>query len=399
MTPNTRLDNSNKRTIPASNLLHNWTRQSASLGCMTCVDRTHCGGLNVAASVFNCMDYCCRSPLTCDSVCPFSPQHFQNRIREINGFDLSTIASVPTLRKPNLPTVIPLIYHGSRRQHAPRVPAVALCLYQLYDRRTGEPRFSSREHLAAHFRIDPDAHVLLSGAGPDAAVENFWNKADHQLLANLTRLKIDCVTTPNFSLFTDSPRWDDLHSIKRIALTWEFLARAGLAAALHINARTDTDYLRWTEFIQKHPEITDVAFEFGTGAGHKGRSDWHICRLIRLAKDVSRPIGIVLRGKSAAPILSAAFSSIVVVETDSFTKTLRRQRAVRQDTGRLDWVANHTERKELLDDLLQHNITAVQVETQDRLAPISPPSLHSATANNRDDQTRQRSLLHEPSLI
>src|SRR5579863_6714067 len=140
--------------IAPPQLLHDSSTQSSCLGCVNCVDRNRCGGLSVAAGIFNCMDYCCGSPSECDIVCPLAPQTFQNRIREIQGFDLSTIGRVQSLNTPNLPTVMPLIYHSYRRQRTLRADAVALSLYQLYDRRTGLPRYSSREQLAAAFRID-----------------------------------------------------------------------------------------------------------------------------------------------------------------------------------------------------------------------------------------------------
>lgn len=52
------------------------------------------------------------------------------------------------------------------------------------------------------------------------------------------------VTTPNYSLSIDQPRWDDLHSLKRIAIVHEEFLNEGLPAALHVNARTDKDWER-----------------------------------------------------------------------------------------------------------------------------------------------------------
>jgi hypothetical protein len=341
------------------------------------------------------MDYCCGSPSECDIVCPLAPQTFQNRIREIQSFDLSTIGRVQSLKTPNLPTVMPLIYHSYRRQRTLRADAVALSLYQLYDRRTGLPRYSSREQLAAAFRIDASSTLVLTGTDCDNTIENWWKIADDRLLRNFRQLGIDFVTTPNFSLFTNVPRWDDLHSIKRIALSWELIMRAGISAAPHINARNDTDYLNWTRFVVDHPEITHIAFEFGTGAGYKGRTDWHLAHLLRFAADVPRPLSILLRGRSVAPKLVRAFAHLTVIETDSFTKTIRRQRATLAGDD-LRWSPNPTARFEPLDDLLAHNVASVRAATEAKLASqptVSAPS--AAPAAHGDCKSGETSFLDQ----
>ena len=341
------------------------------------------------------MDYCCGSPSDCDLVCPLAPQTFQNRIREIQGFDLNTIGRVQSLNTPNLPTVIPLIYHPYRRQRSLHAEAVALSLYQLYDRRTGLPKYSSREQLAAAFRLDASSTLVLTGTDCDKTIENWWKKADDRLLRNFKLLGIDFVTTPNFSLFTNVPRWDDLHSIKRIALSWELIMRAGICAAPHINARNDTDYLNWTRFVVDHPEITHIAFEFGTGAGHKGRTNWHLAHLLRFAADVPRPLSILLRGRSVAPQLTRAFARVIVIETDSFTKTIRRQRATPEGDD-LRWLPNPTARFEPLDDLLAHNVATVRAATEAKLAEhLAASPLSSAPAAHGDCKSAETSFLDQ----
>lgn len=148
--------------------------------------------------------------------------------------------------------------------------------------------------------------------------------------------------------------------------------RAGICAAPHINARNDTDYLNWTEFVIRHPEIKHIAFEFGTGAGYKGRTDWHIAHLLRFAADVARPLGIVLRGRSVAPQLIHAFARVTLIETDSFTKTLRRQRATALGND-LRWSPNPTAQFEPLDELLAHNVANVRAATEAKLVSDRAP--------------------------
>ncbi len=84
--------------------------------------------------------------------------------------------------------------------------------------------------------------------------------------------------------------------MKRIAIVhWEFLDE-GLPAALHVNGRTETDFRRWAAFVADRPEITLLAYEFATGTGRAGRRGQHAAWLVDLARQVGRPLAIVVRG-------------------------------------------------------------------------------------------------------
>ena len=143
-----------------------------------------------------------------------------------------------------------------------------------------------------------------------------WSLGPDRLdaICRLREFGVELVTTPNFSLFTDQPRWDDMHSMKRIAITHEEFLREGLPAALHINARTERDWERWAEYIRLRSEVTHVAFEFQTGAGWAGRIDWQAAQLVHLAKDAGRPLHLVVRaaGSDILPGLVAAFGDTTV---------------------------------------------------------------------------------------
>ena len=169
------------------------------------------------------------------------------------------------------------------------------------------------------------------------------------------------MTTPNFSLFTDRPRWDDIHSMKRIAITHEEFLREGLAAALHVDARTERDWERWTNYILQRSEVTHVAFEFATGAGQIGRMNWHAEQLGKLAEGVGRPLHLVVRkiGGNVLPRLVSAFAQTTVLDTTSFMKTVRRQRAIKTESGGIKWESSPTVPNAPVDELLTHNWSVV----------------------------------------
>lgn len=145
--------------------------------------------------------------------------------------------------------------------------------------------------------------------------------------------------------------------MKRIAIVYAEFLEGGLPSALHVNARSDTDIDRWTSFVAERSEITHVAYEFTTGSGRAERRKIHARWLARLGRSVNRALTIVVRGGfEILPILTDAFESVVVLETSTFMKTMKRQRAVIGVKGELTWERAFTATDATLDDLFEHNI-------------------------------------------
>ena len=247
-----------------------------SLGCQKCFFKSVCGGLQVEASVFDCMTYCrCSDKSSCDNVCPRNAEHLIARMHEVNGFELS-VPILAAIAAPDLPLFVPMIFHGSSRIRQPQARVVALSLYQLFDRNAFSIRFRNRSELLNHFRLAEDTIIILSGTHEDFQIEKWWRLTNReQATRDLIELGIAMITTPNYSLFGDVPRPDNLFNMKRIAIVWSEFQREGMPCAIHINARTDKDFDRWAVFLGEHAEITHIAYEFGTGAGSPSRISWH----------------------------------------------------------------------------------------------------------------------------
>lgn len=377
-----------------------------ALGCPTCPDFAACGGLHTADAAFDCGQRCkCADPLTCDIVCRKKPAQFRAQRLEINGFSLDNVPRAPVLQYPDLPLVVPLLDHGYKRTGTLNEGVVAVPLSAVYNKGTGLPFFCSKAELCAHFRISLDATIIASGVARDFRIEPWWRLATPQFLKRFKSLGIALFTVPNFSVFSDVPRTDNLHSIKRIALAFSAMVNAGLPTALHLNARTERDYANWTRFLLERPEVQVVSFEFGTGAGSEGRIDNHVAQLCALAEAVGRPLTLVLRGGlRRLTALKQHFARVVVLDTVPFAKTRQRQRAVVKDNGFLTWpsAAQEFGHGKPLDLLLAHNIE------MSRRAIIDPPEPfhHSrAAAGSRgrrkktldaDGQTRQLRFPSDP---
>ena len=96
-----------------------------------------------------------------------------------------------------------------------------------------------------------------------------------------------------------------MYNIKRIAKAWQEFVSGGLRCALHLNARTTRDYQRLAEFIKAREEVTNVVFEFGTGAKWPGRQEFHLRHLAWLAAHVGRPLHLTMvGGMNAIPALA-----------------------------------------------------------------------------------------------
>lgn len=330
-------------------------------GCVSCLDRPTCGGLAIERATMDCTDLCtCPDSAKCDNVCIRNPARFVARVREVRGFGLDDIASARPVRTPLLPAIIPTLMHGKRRSSAIPLQAVAIPLHHMFYARNGRLRFLARRNVEAAYKVRPQ-FLVLDGVAEDRHLENYWASARLAAFAEAVRmLKPDLITVPNFSLFTDVPRWDNLYNMKRIAICWHELQAAGNAVALHVNARTDRDYGRWGAFLRQHREIEWIAFEFATGAAIVERGDWHARRLSAIPEMACRSLNIVVRGgRQHLATLRRSYGNVTFVSADPFMKTMKRRR-LRLVGSKGRWISTMTFLDQPLDDLLQENITAFE---------------------------------------
>lgn len=350
-------------TLPRPHRLHDDAeKHPLAIGCHVCPDLKACGGLRIEAGSFSCQDRCCGGREDCDRVCLRRPDTFVTRLREVDGLELDNVPRTTTRCLPPLPPVVPVLYGGpSRTCYEGEV--VALPLARLM-RRT----FRSVDEIADEFRFSPRAAVLVTGTDEDRPLERWWGLGSterRRIARTLAAIGVCSATSPNFSMFTDRPRHDDLHSAKRIALAWQEMADEGLPTALHVNARTDADWLRWTSFVAQREEVDAIAYEFAT----PHRPEWHAARLVRLAQGVGRPLRLLVRGGRAfLPLFVRAFDAVTVVDTTAYMKTVQRQRAEVRPSGDIGWFSVRTGPFQPLDELLEHNVRHVTADVLTAMA-------------------------------
>lgn len=340
-----------------------WHRRSipVPLGCRNCAHYNECGGLGTERMNFDCLDYCCAKPDSCDVCCPRNPQ-FSAYYREVGGFSLRDLSPIPARPKLWLPSMVPLVVHPYSREKRIEWEYVAVRLPDLISLKDGRLLYQSKQALASKFNFNPEARLVISGVALDKYIEAFWQYFEvADLPGALRRLDPYLVTTPNYSLFLETPRTDDLHSIKRIALVWRSLSLGGVRTALHINARTEKDWDRWIEFVCDNPGCDVISFEFATGAKNRQRAEWHVEHLKKLADECRRPLQLVTRaGKHYARELREVFGQVCVIDSDAFMKAINRKSAQPKLSGGIEWTTVTTPDGDPIDDLLENNVRVLR---------------------------------------
>jgi hypothetical protein len=210
-------------------LWHDDARHSASLGRTRCPDRGVCGGLQIDRGIFDCTALCCGKPDLCDAVCRNRPDDFARRVREVGGFSLDDVPRGPVLTAPELPSVVPTIFHGdSRTASFDDSEAVCLPLYKVIHRHDRSIRYATRRDLADGFRIAPGSQSArvpaLPFRGPCASHRRHqsepddgqaWPKGSTGRLLCQHKLPCAAATTEFLSARFNTSRSASLVSIKK----------------------------------------------------------------------------------------------------------------------------------------------------------------------------------------
>ena len=156
-------------------LWHDESRNMPSLGCLHCREQAMCGALRMKAAFFDCLQFCCGEPASCDRVCRNHPDYV-DRVREVGGFAFDNVPRAHLLDAPELPRLVPVIFHGNCRASSVPFAVAALPLYRMFDRRSGAPRFADHVSLCAAFGIAPGTKVMLTGTDRDPPLERWWRR-------------------------------------------------------------------------------------------------------------------------------------------------------------------------------------------------------------------------------
>jgi len=314
--------------------------------------------------MFDCNEFCCGKFDSCTLTCKLRPvKTFVDQVREIGGFEFDNVCLSKSLPVA-LPTgVHPFIFHGYSRLEPINIELAGLSLFDLVNYSDLRLKYRTADELRSAYQLHSDTRIIISGIGKDEEIERWWRLGEKRLtiIDALKNLRIDLVTAPNYSIVLDVPRFNDLHSLKRILVTSAEFINAGLPCALHTHGRTDHDFMRWGEYLRNNTEISVLAYEFTTGSARVDRVDYHVEQLDTVRRIADRPLSIVVRGSvKCLPGLQNIFESVTYLESNSFMKTTKRQEAYISNQKKLKWKSSHTANGEKLDGLLRDNVVVVK---------------------------------------
>lgn len=380
------------------------------LGCSSCPERRLCGGLHVTAGgaqAIDCMGMCrCQDPAKCDVVCPAAPSRYWRRIIEVHGLDLEAIPVARVLPLPTLPEVA-LLLEGNigdgkpSRAHA--FAAVPLSMTVAGGGR--QTRAKTRKELEQTFGVAPRDGWIASGVEKDSHVERMWRlPTPRRTWESLKRAGVIFATTPNFSTYADVPRHDNLHAMMRIAWTWYEMVESGLPTALHINGRTDHDFVRWGQFAKRQPGLRAVAFEFLTGAEPKEDGRRYVDRLRLFAQESARKdLRLVLRsGASWVLELREHFKEVMLIDSGPYFKTIKRQRQEAGPNGTPVFRSHKTVGRAEMHALFLHNAKAKLAIHAGLLRPGTPTqgalSFEPARPTRSESAPAMAEVVEQPQL-
>jgi hypothetical protein len=356
------------------NKYQHYENNMESIGCHTCHYKPVCGGLRTNPGIVTCLDFCCGKHESCECHC-LSNAKFVDDIKEIDGYELRNIPRSLQLQKVELPCYVPIVYDRSSRQQNVPSNFVALPLKLLFNKKTETPRFVSRAELCDRLKVDYSSNIVISGIADDYEIEAWWklgSKKRRSAVKTFREIGIKFVTSPNYSVISNRPRFGDLDAMKRIAIVQHEFQSEGIVCALHVNGRTDRDFDRWAEYLNLRTEISNIAFEFSTGAKYGARRETYIRWLLKLAKVVERPLHITITGiTNVIPDLAAAFEGVTYLDSSAIMKSKKRKMATLKGNKDLEWHHAPTEVGTPIDDLFQHNLN----ERRSQITVLSAPPL------------------------
>lgn len=253
--------------------------------------------------------------------------NFARRFNEVRGFGLENVPRKPTPALPKLPSMVTILEGQVAQRRPVELEYAAIPLTRALTGRGRKTRAKTAAELKRDHGVLAKTGWVLTGIEDDRYVERSWGLSNlRTAFKAMTEAGAIFATSPNYSLYLDSPRQDNLHAIKRIAWMWYAMNEAGLPTALHINGRTDFDFERWAEFISARPEVTSIAFEFLTGAKQGADAERYIARLAALRARVARPLLIVVRGAAEyARRLERFFDQVLWLDATPYFRAMHRQ--------------------------------------------------------------------------
>jgi hypothetical protein len=321
---------------------------------------------------------------------------------DVNGLEDWDFDRFTSFDPTGLPDYIAAVKNGSRRVLRLQKEWVAIPLFKIVGRSPSggyRCRFGSEAELRKHFMIAEGTRIMAIGVDHDNRLERFWQEhRSSGVIDQLRHLGLDAVTAPNFSLFTDSNRFQHLRNQKRMLLVCERFSAVGIVVIPHLNAHNENDWAFWSDLLRHHSEITTVCKEFQTGSKDRIRGTLSIESLAKLRERCGRNIHCILVGGSAFyPVAKTLLGgSFTVTDSRPFMLALSRRLLSRTADGSFIEAQCRTAPGQGVDHILHHNIVA-HVEQMRTSSVVKSSEKKEACQGDLDFSISTPNLMSQPA--
>jgi hypothetical protein len=298
---------------------------------------------------------------------------FIDRWREVGGMDAPPVANLKAPEIVDLPRYVPMIQHGYCFDRPLNLPYAMLPTFGVFSTRRNRTygRLSPDTSVHSEFNLNQSCCVILISVSTDDKLETYWRyRRSRDIPSLLSRQGITAVSVPNFSYFTDAPRWHTIWNRRRMLCVAEEISKANVGIMPHLNALTTLDWEMWRDLLCQQTDLRFVVKEFQTGGAYTGIGERMFQDLCNLQSGLGREIHPILVGGARFwSQLCANFRSFTVVDSTPFMKTVYRREIVISEQGVVQDIEHPMDKNGDLHPLWETNLARYKVALENRLAP------------------------------
>jgi hypothetical protein len=217
----------------------------------------------------------------------------------LGGLDLAWPRPVSHHQPVELPLHLPVLVQAYADPIA--IPWVAVHGGRLLGA-SGRPTPKHRRRpLREVYRLDAGTRLALELYVEDRVLEGVWGRRG-QLLDELLELGFDLVLAPNFSVWRDAPRFEQLLQIRRSIIWFHEAIEAGLRVLPDIGwSLWEPDGRLWAEWVNSQPDLRAISIFCGGKRIHAERRAHQetVEDIARFHEEVRSEVTFVLGGVSS----------------------------------------------------------------------------------------------------
>ena len=182
-------------------------------------------------------------------------------MEQLGGLDLAWPRPVTHHQPADLPLHLPILVQAY--PEPVRLPWVALHGGRVFGVTGRSITSKHRQPLRQVYRLSPSTKLALELYVEDRVLEGIWAER-RQLIPQLAELGFDLILSPNFSVWRDASRFEQLVQQRRSFAFYHELREAGLPALPDVGwSRFDPDGRLWAEWINGQPGLAAVSIFCG----------------------------------------------------------------------------------------------------------------------------------------